>query len=93
VAYAGSVVNRPVVSIQHPNGLRSTYEPVTPAVHAGQVVRRGQMIGTLLAGHPGCTADACLHWGVRRGRGVYLDPLGLLRLAPVRLLPVRPAHG
>jgi murein DD-endopeptidase MepM/ murein hydrolase activator NlpD len=90
VAYAGSVVDRPVISIDHPNGLRSTYEPVTPAVHAGQAVSRGQVIGTLLAGHLGCTAPACLHWGVRRGHHTYLDPLGLLGLAPVRLLPL---HG
>jgi murein DD-endopeptidase MepM/ murein hydrolase activator NlpD len=93
VVFAGSVVDRPVVSIDHPDGLRTTYEPVTPAVHAGQAVRRGQVIGTLLAGHPGCTAAACLHWGVRRARHDYLDPLGLLDLAPVRLLPVRVGRG
>jgi len=32
------------------------------------------VLGTLAPGHRGCRA-ACLHWGVRRGRGSYLDPL------------------
>jgi hypothetical protein len=29
---------------------------------------------------------ACLHWGLRSG-ALYLDPLILLGLGPVRLLP------
>jgi hypothetical protein len=41
----------------------------------------------LAAGHPGCPVAACLHWGLRRGAD-YLDPLALLGLGPVRLLPV-----
>jgi murein DD-endopeptidase MepM/ murein hydrolase activator NlpD len=86
VAFAGMVAGRPVVSIDHPGGLRTTYEPVDPSVGAGQPVARGSPIGTLLAGHAGCPAAACLHWGVRRGKG-YLDPLALLRGVPVRLLP------
>ncbi len=86
VAFAGPVAGRPVVSIDHPNGLRTTYEPVLATVTAGQRVARGDPIGTLQAGHPGCTAAACLHWGVRRGEE-YLDPLWLLSPGPVRLLP------
>jgi hypothetical protein len=38
------------------------------------------------AGHPGCPAAACLHWGLRRGE-VYLDPMLLLGFR-VRLLPL-----
>jgi murein DD-endopeptidase MepM/ murein hydrolase activator NlpD len=88
VAFAGMVAGRPVVSVDHPGGLRTTYEPVAPTVAAGQAVARGSPIGTLLAGHAGCPVAACLHWGVRRG-AVYLDPLGLLRAVRVRLLPWR----
>jgi murein DD-endopeptidase MepM/ murein hydrolase activator NlpD len=86
VVFAGMVAGRPVVSIEHSGGLRTTYEPVTPTVAAGQAVARGSPIGTLLPGHPGCPAPACLHWGLRRG-DTYLDPLLLLRPPRVRLLP------
>src|SRR5919197_310451 len=68
-------------------GLRTTYEPVTPLVRAGQRVRAGDPIGQLVAGHPGCPVAACLHWGLRRGT-TYLDPLALLGYARVRLLPL-----
>jgi len=86
VVFAGMVAGRPVVSLAHPGGLRTTYEPVAPTVRAGMPVARGSPIGTLLAGHAGCPVAACLHWGARRGTG-YLDPLLLLRPPRVRLLP------
>ncbi|MDT0277196.1 M23 family metallopeptidase [Blastococcus goldschmidtiae] len=89
VVFAGTVAGRPVVSIDHAGGLRTTYEPVDPAVAAGQRVAGGSPIGALLPGHAGCPADACLHWGLRRGEG-YLDPLRLLAVR-VRLLPLRDA--
>ncbi len=88
VHFAGSVAGRGVVSIRHANGLRTTYEPVTPSVTEGQRIRAGDAIGDLVAGHHGCPAAACLHWGLRRGES-YLDPLSLLGLGRVRLLPLR----
>ncbi|MBF6215487.1 M23 family metallopeptidase [Nocardia puris] len=93
VVFAGTVAGKEVVSIDHPGGLRTTYEPVRAEVPVGRRVARGTPIGTLEEGHPGCAASACLHWGLRReagrrGRPEYLDPLGLLRLAPLRLYPV-----
>ena len=89
VAFAGMVAGRPVVSIDHAGGLRTTYEPVDPSVGAGQVVARGSPVGVLSAGHAGCSVEACLHWGLRRGQ-TYLDPLALLRPPRIRLLPL---HG
>lgn len=89
VAFAGMVAGRPVVSVDHPNGLRTTYEPVLATVAPGQQVARGQPIGVLQAGHEGCPRPACLHWGVRRG-AEYLDPLWLLSPGRVRLLPAGP---
>ena len=74
------------VSVDHAGGLRTTYEPVQPTVAAGQAVARGSPLGSLLTGHAGCPAEACLHWGLRRGEA-YLDPLTLLRPPRVRLLP------
>jgi murein DD-endopeptidase MepM/ murein hydrolase activator NlpD len=87
VVFAGQLAGRGVVSVQHPDGLRTTYEPVLPSVVAGARVGRGEPVGLLQAGHPGCAA-VCLHWGVRRDRLEYLDPLALLRPPRVRLLPV-----
>jgi murein DD-endopeptidase MepM/ murein hydrolase activator NlpD len=69
--------------------LRTTYEPVQPTVHVGDRVARGQVIGTLLGGHPGCPAVApavCLHWGAHRA-AEYLDPLWLVVSGHVRLVP------
>jgi murein DD-endopeptidase MepM/ murein hydrolase activator NlpD len=87
VVFAGMVAGRPVVSVDHAGGLRTTYEPVDAVVGAGQPVARGSPIGTLAAGHAGCPVAACLHWGLRRGE-TYLDPLALLRPPRVRLLPL-----
>ncbi|WP_227424899.1 murein hydrolase activator EnvC family protein [Pengzhenrongella sicca] len=87
VAFAGTVVDRGVLTIAHQGGLRSSLEPVDPAVSAGMSVTAGQAVGTVqpVAGH--CAPATCLHWGVRRGER-YLDPLGLLAGAgPVVLLP------
>ncbi|HEY8471346.1 MAG TPA: M23 family metallopeptidase [Natronosporangium sp.] len=90
VAFAGLVAGTPVVSIDHPGGLRTTYQPVSPLVERGEVVAAADVIGLLQPGHAGCPAAACLHWGLRRGE-TYLDPLGLLGLGRVRLLPVAQA--
>ncbi|MEV4346134.1 M23 family metallopeptidase [Actinoplanes sp. NPDC049596] len=81
VLYAGVLAGRGVISIAHAGGLRTTYEPVTPSVSVGDVVAGGAVIGLLEPGHPG------LHWGLRRG-DLYLDPLALLGLGRVRLLPL-----
>ena len=69
----------------------TTYEPVRPTVADGDHVRRGQRIGTLVTGHPGCPVATCLHWGARVGAGRsarYLDPLGLIGAVRVRLKPI-----
>lgn len=94
VVFAGSVGGRGVVSVEHADGLRTTYEPVTATVAVGAAVSRGSPLGELAAGHRGCPATACLHWGLRRPapqgsahRVEYLDPLLLLGLGTVRLLP------
>ena len=91
VVFAGTVAGKPAVSVDHPGGLRTTYEPVIASVTVGRRVSRGSVLGTLEAGHPGC--GTCLHWGLRRGRE-YLDPLGLLDIRPIRLKPLdSPATG
>lgn len=92
VVFAGELAGRPVVSIAHPGGLRTSYEPVAASVRAGRRVDAGTMLGHLEAGHAGCGAAACLHWGAMWGpasRADYVDPLGLVVDTPIRLKPVR----
>lgn len=91
VVFAGELAGRPLVSVQHPGGLRTSYEPVRPAVRAGQRVAAGTALGVLLDGHAGCPMPACLHWGAMWGpasRADYVDPLGLLASTPIVLKPV-----
>ncbi len=87
VVFAGVIAGRGVVSVQHVNGLRTTYEPVEATVRSGDQVAVGTTLGRLEAAHPGCPVDDCLHWGLRRGL-VYLNPLLLLRPLRVRLKPL-----
>jgi murein DD-endopeptidase MepM/ murein hydrolase activator NlpD len=92
VVFAGLLAGRPVVALAHPGGLHTSYEPVRAAVRVGQRVGAGSVIGELVAGHPGCVAAACLHWGAMWGpaaRADYVDPLGLLASTPIRLKPLR----
>jgi murein DD-endopeptidase MepM/ murein hydrolase activator NlpD len=91
VVFAGELAGRPVVSIAHPGGLRTSYEPVRAVVRVGQLVDSGGAVGTLVAGHSGCGAAACLHWGAMWGpasRADYVDPLGLVVTTPIRLKPL-----
>ena len=92
VSFAGRVARVPVVSIRHADGLLTTYQPVRSRLSAGDPVRLGQPIGRLVELGSHCAPAACLHWGLRRGAD-YLDPLALLHLNPVRLLPLEPASS
>lgn len=86
VHFAGVVVDRPVLSIRHGDGLISSYEPVMATVAEGEAVTAGQEIGTLAPGH---CENGCLHFGVRE-LGEYISPLLLLGDPPrAVLLPTR----
>lgn len=87
VIYAAPLAGRGVVSVEHAGGLRTTYEPVTAAVTAGQRVSPGTVLGRLEAGHSSCAPASCLHWGARMPDRIYLDPLALLGPWRVRLKP------
>lgn len=102
VLFAGAVGGRPVLSVDHGDGLRTTYEPVRATVRAGDVVAVGAELGRVLAGHPGCPVHTCLHWGARVAAGSpsgdddeYVDPLSLLADSerPIRLKPPLPGDG
>ena len=81
VAFAGPVAGRLVIVVNHPDGLRTTYDGVAGlATSVGGVVRAGDVIGV--------AADR-LHFGVRRG-DTYLDPGMFLAVScpRARLVPL-----
>ena len=83
----GVVVDRPVITIDHGGGLRSSFEPVRSSLRRGDPVTKGQQLGVLEPGH--CGQLPCVHWGVRRGEE-YVDPLAfVMDLRPSVLLPLR----
>jgi murein DD-endopeptidase MepM/ murein hydrolase activator NlpD len=86
VSFAGPLAGRGVVVVDH-GATRTTYEPVAAGVRVGEVVARGQPIGTLELAGSHCLPRACLHWGWKRG-ATYLDPLLLVGGGPVVLLPL-----
>ena len=103
VVFSGTVVNRKVLVIAHPDGRRCTFEPMDETLPVGTTVAAGDVIGTVAV-----TADSerpyrrcstpCLYWGVRQGgaRGdgsgkeaEYINPMSLLgSKKPSILLPV-----
>lgn len=88
VSFVGTVVDRPVLTIDHGNGLRSSFEPVESTLSKGTTVAAGQAVGILRTGH--CGPAPCLHWGVRE-EGDYVNPLKfVMDLRPSILLPLRP---
>ncbi|MEU0239191.1 M23 family metallopeptidase [Nocardiopsis sp. NPDC006198] len=91
VRFAGTVAGTPLVSVAH-GDLRTTYLPVESDLARGDPVSAGDLLGVLAAAPPHCRDRPCLHWGLLRGDD-YLDPLGLLGLGEVRLLPLGPARA
>jgi murein DD-endopeptidase MepM/ murein hydrolase activator NlpD len=85
VGFAGELAGQGVVTVVH-GTLRTTYLPVRPSVRTGQEVSAGGRIGVVEDVPRHCQQSSCLHWGLLRGVS-YLDPLTLLGLGAVRLLP------
>jgi murein DD-endopeptidase MepM/ murein hydrolase activator NlpD len=85
VRHAGPVAGTVWVSVDHADGITTSYGPLTALqVRRGDLVDAGTELGRLAAGgHGPDDADVGLHWGARRG-GIYLDPLTLLEPAPAR---------
>lgn len=94
VVFSGTVVNRKVLVIAHPDGRRSTFEPMDEALPVGTTVAVGDVIGTVAVTASGNSersyrrcSTPCLYWGVRQGgaRGdgsgkeaEYINPMSLL---------------
>jgi murein DD-endopeptidase MepM/ murein hydrolase activator NlpD len=96
VTFAGRVGGELFLTIDHGDGLSSTYSWLSELiVRRGDLVGRGAPIARSGRGHPGSSLPH-LHLGVRRD-GVYVDPLLLLGPASVsafiRLAPLSPPVG
>lgn len=72
VAFRGTVVDRPLLTIDHGDGLVSTFEPLESSLSPGDAVVAGDPIGVVGGG--GHTPSGALHVGVRR-HGVYINPM------------------
>ncbi|WP_237186890.1 M23 family metallopeptidase [Rothia nasimurium] len=98
VVFAGTVVDRQVLTLEHPDGRRSSFEPVMNPLPVGSRVQAGDAIAQLDSEVQHCAPSFCLHWGVREPapgsetarRGLdYTNPLLLLGLEdPSVLLPI-----
>lgn len=88
VRHAGVIAGRGTVSVEHADGLVSTYEPVRAGVAPGEWVAVGDALGVVVPGGAShCGVVACLHLGARRA-GAYLDPWPLLAGGEIALLPL-----
>jgi murein DD-endopeptidase MepM/ murein hydrolase activator NlpD len=86
VHFAGTVVDRGVLTIDAGGGVLMSFEPVSTELVRGDVVHRGAVIGTIKSGH--CSVP-CVHLGVRVD-GQYVSPLLYLGGVPrAVLLPTR----
>lgn len=89
VAFAGVVAGTPSISIDHRDGIRTTYLPVHPKVRVGDTVEEGSVIGTL-ARHQGPDSrhHRGLHWGALIAKDTYINPLDLLARPKIVLKPI-----
>lgn len=86
VKFVGPVADRPVITIEHEDGLLSSFEPVSSELEVGDAVSQGQTIG-IIDGQSSHCSTSCVHWGVRipdawqigsTTRDLYIDPAFLL---------------
>lgn len=85
VAFRGTVVDRPLLTIDHGGGLVTTFEPLLSTLSPGDAVSEGDVIGTVDAG--GHAPEGSLHLGVRLD-GEYINPMLLFgEVARAVLLP------
>ncbi|MDO4908925.1 MAG: M23 family metallopeptidase [Corynebacterium sp.] len=79
VHYSGIINGVPTLSINHPDGIKTTYQALSTHLTRGDIVVRGMFIGILAAPE--------LNWGAIYA-GEYIDPMSLLKPPKIRLKPV-----
>lgn len=83
VAFRGVVVDRPLLTIDHGEGVVTTFEPMSSTLTPGSVVSAGDQIGTVATGGHSPAGD--LHLGVR-WNDVYINPLLMFGEVPRAIL-------
>lgn len=83
VAFRGTVVDRPLITIDHGAGYVTTLEPVASDLSPGDVVTAGETVGALAGG--GHAPRGTLHVGVRVD-DAYVNPRGLFGRPPRAVL-------
>ena len=88
VLFRGTIAGRGVLTVGHPNGWHTTYEPVTGAPVVGTPVRAGRQIALLTSVQSHCAPRVCLHWGLLVAPDVYRDPLTMFDSRVPILVPL-----
>lgn len=83
IAFRGVVVDRPLLTIDHGNGLVTTLEPLQSDLTPGTPVQRGDVVGTATIG--GHAPSGTVHLGVR-WNGIYINPMLLFGEVPRAVL-------
>jgi len=83
VAFRGTVVDRPLLTIDHGDGYITTWEPMASDLTPGDEVQAGDVIGTVATG--GHAVRGTLHVGVRI-HGEYANPRPLFGEVPRAIL-------
>jgi len=90
VWFSGKVVNRQLISLKHPDGNLTEFEPVCTDLQKGEPVFLGQEIGQICEADSNyrqhCQESTCLHFSIRQ-LGEYLSPQVFIGgINPSRLL-------
>ena len=93
VAFSGWIGGALYISIDHPDGVRTTYSWLSASlVNQGQAVAGDEVIGATGHGHPS-DPRTHLHFGARVG-STYIDPMTLLEPGDVStLIRLAPLDG
>ncbi|MFC7790443.1 murein hydrolase activator EnvC family protein [Microbacterium sp. MAHUQ-60] len=83
IAFRGTVVDRPLITIDHGGGYVTTLEPVASDLSPGDAVTAGALVGVVAGG--GHAPIGTLHVGVRVD-DVYVNPRGLFGRPPRAIL-------
>jgi hypothetical protein len=94
ISFAGTVVNREVVTLLHDDGKLISFEPACSDSLVGEKVGKGEVFGWICEPNETyiqhCGLQRCLHYSVRLA-GEYLSPLSFLgEQTPSRLLALKP---